>query len=157
MSFSTSTLHHPIRRPARGPDQAGDAKARLQPIFSIRHSHVLRLHDILLHLLSLPPSHTNSVQSLRAWRALAKCKEIDLPVLYKIGAKVLERTREAEDEDQDGDEEKAWRSGRKAEWLKWSQEGKLDKVDKFIEYVLSLAAAGRARHALDELERCAFF
>ena len=111
------------------------------------------MHDLLNHLVSLPPSYANSVQSLRAWRALAKCKEIDLRALFQTGAKILERTREVDDEDQEGAEEQEWRQGRRAEWLKWNQEGKWDKVEKMSEYILSLAAAGKIRYALEELDR----
>jgi hypothetical protein len=154
MSLSQASIHHPLTKPPTAPWAQGVEKYRLQPHFSLRHAHLLRLHDILHHLLSLPPSYANSVQSLRAWRALAKCKEIDPRAFFQTGAKVLERTREGdEEEEQDGAEEKQWRQGRRAEWLKWNQEGKFDKVEKMIEYILALAAAGRARHALDELDR----
>lgn len=154
MTLSQASIHHPLTKPPTAPWAQGVEKYRLQPHFSLRHAHLLRLHDILHHLLTLPPSYANTVQSLRAWRALAKCKEIDLRALFQTGAKILERTREVDDdEEQDGAEEEQWRQGRRAEWLKWNQEGKWDKVEKMIEYILALAAAGRARHALDELDR----
>lgn len=153
MSLSRAPIQHPLTKPATAP-YPGPDRFRLQPHFSLRHAHVLRLHDLVHHLISLPPSYANSVQSLRAWRALAKCPEIDLRALYLVGAKILERTREEEQGGgEEEEEESEWRAGRRAEWLKWNQEGKWDRVDKMIEYTIALAAAGRARHALEELDR----
>lgn len=156
--FSNTPLLNPVHRPPPAPlDPITKTIVKLQPAHSLRHAHVLRLYDILLHLVSLPPCYSNSVQSLRAWRALTKCSEFELAASFHLGAKVIERSRaeqDDEDDDEDDEEERNWRQGKRAEWLKWNQEGKVDKVDKLNEYVLSLAAAGRARHGLDELERC---
>lgn len=144
-----SPLLSSVTRPPCGPPAVGVSTSTLQASFSQRHALVLRLHDVLCHLLSLPSSYNNSRRELRAFRILAQCKEVDFAALWKVGAKVLERARE---DDLEGEEEEQWRFGRKADWLKRCQEGKVDKVDKFLEYSLSLVAAGRHRYALEDLE-----
>ncbi|GAA5961802.1 hypothetical protein JCM21900_003314 [Sporobolomyces salmonicolor] len=151
MAYSTRRLHNPpVRLPtaARTPTHIPLA---VQPLNSNRSAHIVRLYNILLHLLSLPPSFDNSTRSLRAWRALARCKEVHLDALWRLGSAVIDRTRTRNDRDED-DEEQRWRSDRKADWLKFCQEGRIDKVGKFEEYILALVAAGRAQYALDELE-----
>jgi hypothetical protein len=142
-------LQNPRTRPPVGPPTSGVIPSALQPTFSQRHAHILRLHDLLVHLVSLPPSYPNSVRSLRAWRCLAKAKEVDFHALWRLGAKVLERTTEVDV--LDDRQEREFRNGRKATWIKECQ-GKSDQLEKFTEYILSLAAAGKHRHALDELE-----
>lgn len=148
--MSSDSFYHPIHKPLEGPKE-GVERYKLSASYSVRHRHVLRLYDILQHLVSLPPSHANSVLSLRAWRALAKCKEVDLKAMYQLGGKILERTRELTDNENEAIEAE-WRQGRRAEWLKWSRNGQHDRVDKLSEYILTLVAAGKPRDALDELE-----
>lgn len=147
---SDSPLLSSVTRPPYGPPAVGAATSTLQASFSQRHALVLRLHDVLRHLISLPCSYDNSRRELRAFRILAQCKEVDFAALWRVGAKVLERSREEEGDE--GEEEEQSRFNRKAEWLRRCQEGKVDKVDTFLEYALSLAAAGRHRYALEELE-----
>lgn len=145
-----SRFENPLSRPLVGPR---DQDSRIISVgYSIRHTHILHLHDLLLHLLSLPPSYENSVRTLRTWRCLAKIKEIEIGAMWMLGCSVLDRTREEDaGQEDDGEEEKAWRNARKAEWLLKCQADKLNKLDKFQEYILCLVAAGRATHALDEL------
>ncbi|GAA5985921.1 hypothetical protein JCM10908_006332 [Rhodotorula pacifica] len=158
MAYSRSRLHNPIVRPPRGPRTPTHIPASLLPLVSNRNAHIVRLYSILVHLVSLPPSPTTSVRLVRAWRALAACREVHLGVLWRLGAAVLEQTREAslypieEDEEDTGGEQAQERAERRAEWLKSCQEGLLDRVDKFAEYALALVAAGRIEFALDELD-----
>lgn len=150
----SDAFHHPVHKPLEGPKE-GVERYKLSASHSVRHRHILRLYDILQHLISLPATFEHSVQSLRAWRALAKCKEVDLRALYQLGGKILERTREQPgggDEVVEGIEEVEWRQSRRAEWIKWSRNGQHDKVEKLTEYVLALVAAGKPRDALSELE-----
>lgn len=139
----------------------------LLPLVSSRNAHVARLYDLVRHLVSLPPSPATHTRTVRAWRALAQCREVHLSVLWHLGAAIIERTREGgswqrggsgrahDGDDGDNDDEARWRAGQRAEWLKFNQEGAHDRVLKFNEYCLALVAAGRAEFALDELERCA--
>ncbi|GAA5916452.1 hypothetical protein JCM5296_006568 [Sporobolomyces johnsonii] len=152
MAYSTKRLHNPLVRLPTAPRTPTHIPLAVQPLSSNRSAHIVRLYNILLHLLSLPPSFDNSTRSLRAWRALARCKEVHLGALWRLGSAVIERTRARNDRDEDDEEEQRWRSDRKADWLKFCQEGRIDKVDKFNEYILALVAAGRAQYALDELE-----
>ncbi|KAI5481401.1 hypothetical protein MNV49_004157 [Pseudohyphozyma bogoriensis] len=122
---------------------------------SARHSHILRLHDLLHHLLSLPPTYATSVRAVRAWRALASCKEVDVAVLWRLGVKALQQGRGAErEEEDDGEEDEAHeeRERLKAAWIKRCQNGTKDRVDKFVEYIIALVAAGRTTYALEEAE-----
>ena len=64
---------------------------------------------------------------------------------------MIERIRGRGFEEEDEEEERE-RNDRKADWLKFVQEGKVEKVEKFNEYILALVAAGRTQFALDELE-----
>lgn len=73
-----------------------------------------------------------------------------LGVLWRTGSAVIERIRGRGFEE--GEEEERERNDRKADWLKFVQEGKVEKVEKFNEYILALVAAGRSKFALDELE-----
>jgi hypothetical protein len=147
--ISTAPFLNPLTRlPA--PPSGQERYPVHNPTYSARHAHILRLHDLVQHLVSLPASHTNSVRTLRAWRALGKCREVNLVPLWRLGAAILERTREKGDEEEDEDEEEG-RMGRKAEWVKACQGGTVDMLDKFLEYVLALSAAGRQRRALEEL------
>lgn len=160
MAYSRTRLHNPVVRPPKGPRTPTHIPASLLPLTSNRNAHIVRLYSILVHLVSLPPSPATSVRLVRAWRALAACKEVHLGVLWRLGAAVLEQTRDGsershprEDEDED-DEAAQGRAERRAEWLKSCQEGLLDRVDKFAEYALALVAAGRIDFALDELDGC---
>lgn len=148
--ISSKPFHNPrTRLPA--PPSGQERYPNHNPTHSARHAHILRLHDLIQHLISLPPSYANSVRTLRAWRALGKCKEVNMVPLWRMGAAILERTREeGESEDEDEDEEEA-RMGRKAAWVKACQGGEVELLDKFLEYVVALAAAGRQRRALEEL------
>jgi len=142
--FSQSALHNPRYLIPSGPSNS------LGPLTSNRNAHITRLYSILIHLLSLPPSFQTSTRLLRAWRALAGCKEVHLGVLWRTGSAVIERIRGRGFEE--GEEEERERNDRKADWLKFVQEGKVEKVEKFNEYILALVAAGRSKFALDELE-----
>lgn len=154
MAYSQSRLHNPLVRPPRGPRTPAHIPASLLPLISTRNGHIVRLYNILTHLLTLPPSPETSVRTVRAWRALASCKEVHLSVLWRMGAAVIERMRVEGGEADDDEEEQRWRAGQRAEWLKYCQEGRVDRVDKFNEYILALVAAGRAEFALDELDAC---
>lgn len=158
MAYSRSRLHNPIVRPPRGPRTPNHIPASLNPLASNRNAHIVRLYSVLVHLVSLPPSPTTSVQLVRAWRALAGCREVHLGVLWRLGAAVIDRTRdsvgfgETARDDGDDDDARQERAERRAEWLKACQEGLVDRVDKFGEYALALVAAGRIDFALDELD-----
>jgi len=143
--FSQSALHNPRYLIPPGPNNT------LRPLISNRNAHINRLYSILVHLLSLPPSFQTSTRLLRAWRALAGCKEVHVGVLWRTGTAVIERIRGRGFEEDDEEEERE-RNDRKADWLKFVQEGKVEKVEKFNEYILTLVAAGRTQFALDELE-----
>ncbi|KAK4050800.1 hypothetical protein OIV83_003221 [Microbotryomycetes sp. JL201] len=128
----------------------------------------MRMYDVLLVLLSEPPSQRNSVQSLRAWRCLARCREIDVRALYLVGARILERSRlhsdlsqaqldtDGDHDEEEEEDERQERSQRaylaRAEWLKFTHAGKWQQVDKLSEWILSLAAGGKVETAIDELE-----
>jgi hypothetical protein len=159
MAYSRTRLHNPVVRPPKGPRTPTHIPASLLPLTSNRNAHIVRLYSILVHLVSLPPSPPTSVRLVRAWRALAACKEVHLGVLWRLGAAVLEQTRDGSEplhrEDDEDDEAAQERAERRAEWLKSCQEGLLDRVDKFAEYALALVAAGRIDFALDELDGCA--
>ncbi|GAA5897258.1 uncharacterized protein JCM6883_006633 [Sporobolomyces salmoneus] len=146
--FFLHELHNPRSILPNGPRTATHFANTINPLLSNRSAHITRLYSILLHLLSLEPSYSNSTRLLRTWRALAGCKEVHLGVLWRTGTAVLERMR-GRGEEEDEEEE---REQRKADWLKFVQEGKLEKIDKFNEYILALVAAGNAQFALDELE-----
>lgn len=75
------------------------------------------------------------------------CKEVDYSALWKLGAKVLERSREKDERD-DNEEH---RQDRMAEWLRDGPVG-VDRIEKCVEYTLALAAGGRHKYALEELE-----
>ncbi|BGO93554.1 hypothetical protein NBRC10512_000711 [Rhodotorula toruloides] len=152
MAYSQTRLHNPLVRPPRGPRTPAHIPASLLPLISTRNGHIVRLYNILAHLLTLPPSPETSVRTLRAWRALASCREVHLSVLWRTGAAVIERMRVEGGDADDDEEEQRWRAGQRAEWLKYCQEGRVDRVDKFNEYILALVAAGRAEFALDELD-----
>lgn len=157
MAYSRTRLHNPVVRPPKGPRTPTHIPASLLPLTSNRNAHIVRLYSILVHLVSLPPSPHTSVRLVRAWRALAACKEVHLGVLWRLGAAVLEQTRDGSEhqgEDDEDDEAAQERAERRAEWLKSCQEGLLDRVDKFAEYALALVAAGRIDFALDELDGC---
>ncbi|GAA5837376.1 hypothetical protein JCM11251_002094 [Rhodosporidiobolus azoricus] len=146
-------LHAPVLRLPVGPRTPEHIPVSLLPLTSTRAAHITRLYNLLIHLLSLPPTPRTTTQTIRAWRALAGCREVHLATLWRVGAAVIEQSRAggAFDEE-DEEEERRERAARKAEWLKFCQEGREDKVDKFHEYVLALVAAGRAESALDELD-----
>ncbi|GAA5874399.1 hypothetical protein JCM3774_005026 [Rhodotorula dairenensis] len=159
MAYARARLHNPVVRPPRGPRTPTHIPASLLPLVSNRNAHIVRLYSLVVHLVSLPPSSQTSVRLVRAWRALAACREVHLGVLWRLGAAVLEQTREgggrddgSEEEEEGGSEAARERADRRAEWLKSCQEGLLDRVDKFAEYALALVAAGRIESALDELD-----
>lgn len=158
MAYSRTRLHNPVVRPPKGPRTPTHIPASLLPLTSNRNAHIVRLYSILVHLVSLPPSPATSVRLVRAWRALAACKEVHLGVLWRLGAAVLEQARDGSEpehrQDDEADEAAQERAERRAEWLKSCQEGLLDRVDKFAEYALALVAAGRIDFALDELDGC---
>lgn len=141
------SLQLPVSAPLTGPPVSAPRPPHLNPSASLRHAHVLRLHDLLNHLVSLPLSYANSTRALRAWRALAKCKEVDIGALWRLGSKVVERMADGE-----GEEDREDQMARKAAWVKACQDNRLAKVDKTNEYVLALVAAGRPKQALDELD-----
>ncbi|GAA5847868.1 hypothetical protein JCM3766R1_001213 [Sporobolomyces carnicolor] len=143
--FSQHELHNPRVVLPRGPRTASQYAHTVNPLTSNRHGHVARLYSIVTHLLSLAPSPETSTRLVRAWRALAACKEVHVGVLWRTGTAVIER---ADGRDDDGDAT----GHAKADWLKFVQEGKLEKVDKFHEYILALVAAGQSQFGLDELE-----
>ncbi|BGP42091.1 hypothetical protein JCM10449v2_006093 [Rhodotorula kratochvilovae] len=155
MALSRKVLHNPLVRPPTGPRTRDHIPASLLPLSSNRNAHIVRLYDVLTHLISLPPSPETHTRSVRAWRALTQCPEVHVEVLWALGAAVIDRTREKEprggEGDDDGDDAR-WRAGQRAEWLKYNQDGTHDRVKKFHEYILALVAAGRAEFALDELE-----
>ena len=159
--FSQHVFHNPRSTLPTGPRTSTQHTLHsVNPLTSNRSAHITRLYSILLHLLSLPPSYSNSTRLLRAWRALAGCKEVHLGVLWRTGTAVIERIRgrgSDEGDSEEEEEERKDRNQRKADWLKFVQEGKLEKVDKFNEYILALVAAGNARFGLDELESLVFF
>lgn len=83
--------------------------------------------------------------------------------MWRTGTAVIERIRsrefdetlsaaEEDDDDDEVEERRRDRNQRKGDWLKFVQEGKLEKVDKFHEYVLAVVAAGNPRFGFDELE-----
>ncbi|GAA5908550.1 hypothetical protein JCM6882_001297 [Rhodosporidiobolus microsporus] len=154
MAYSQSRLHNPLLRLPVGPRTPEHIPISLLPLTSTRAAHITRLYNLLLHLLSLPPSPRTTTQTVRAWRALAGCREVHLATLWRVGAAVIERSREggAFDDEDDEEEERRERAARRAEWLKFCQEGREEKVDKFHEYVLALVASGRVEFALDELD-----
>ncbi|GAA6044707.1 hypothetical protein JCM8097_000240 [Rhodosporidiobolus ruineniae] len=154
MAFSQQRLHNPVQRLPAAPRTRDYIPLPLVPLTTSRAAHITRLYNLLLHLVALPPSPRTSSQAVRAWRALAGCREVPLAVLWRLGAAVIDRTRGegAEQDDDENDEEKRDRAARRAEWLKSCQEGRHDKVDKFSEYCLALVGAGRAEFALDELD-----
>ncbi|GAA5889859.1 hypothetical protein JCM16303_002399 [Sporobolomyces ruberrimus] len=152
--FSQHPLHNPAIVLPPGPRTPSQVSHSINPLTSNRAAHITRLYSILQHLLSLPPCLANSTRLLRAWRALAKCKEVHLGVLWRVGTAVLEHNRTSNSNDDDEEASEA-RSQRKADWLKSVQEGKFEKVVKFNEYILSLCALGGTesmRFALEELE-----
>ncbi|KAK4047884.1 hypothetical protein OIO90_006045 [Microbotryomycetes sp. JL221] len=127
------------------------------------------MYDVLIVLLSQPVSPHNSLQCLRAWICLASSKEIDLRALYLVGAQILERSTRARNMSDDDGLDAVVTSGKltkndsedelrqqslqaRAHWLRFTNEGKWNKVDKLLEYVLTLASAGKLVVAFDELE-----
>ncbi|GAA5865195.1 hypothetical protein JCM8547_008310 [Rhodosporidiobolus lusitaniae] len=148
---STAPLHNPLVRLPRGHRTPDHIPHAVNPLTSFRSSHVVRLYNLLLHLLTLPPSPRTSTQIVRAWRALAACREVHLMVLWRVGAAVIDRTREGR-EDEDDEDARKDRANQRAEWLKFCQDGKEERVDKFHEYCLALVAAGKVDFALDELD-----
>ncbi|GAA5909479.1 hypothetical protein JCM8208_006538 [Rhodotorula glutinis] len=159
MALSRAALHNPVARLPPGPRTREHIPVSLLPLASNRNAHITRLYNLVVHLVSLPPSPATHARTVRAWRALAQCREVHLSVLWSLGAAIIDRTREGaaaasrgDDDDGDDDDEAQWRAGQRAEWLRFNQEGALDRVTKFNEYILALVAAGRAEFALDELE-----
>ncbi|GAA5840615.1 hypothetical protein JCM9279_007381 [Rhodotorula babjevae] len=162
MALSRAALHNPVVRLPPGPRTREHIPVSLLPLSSNRNAHITRLYDLVVHLVSLPPSPATHTRTVRAWRALAQCREVHLSVLWSLGAAIIDRTREgaaaasraspAEGDDGEDDDEAQWRAGQRAEWLRFNQEGAHDRVSKFNEYILALVAAGRAEFALDELE-----
>ncbi|GAA6016283.1 hypothetical protein JCM11491_006802 [Sporobolomyces phaffii] len=150
--LSQHALHRPRYVLPVGPRTVTHFAHSVNPLTSNRHAHLTRLYSVVVHLLSLAPSYATSTRLLRAWRALAGCKEVHLGVLWRTGTAVLERMRGRNGDDDDDADAAADRHQRQADWLKFVQEGQIDKVDKFNEYILALVAAGSARFALDELE-----
>ncbi|GAA5940762.1 uncharacterized protein JCM15063_006354 [Sporobolomyces koalae] len=148
--YSQHPLHNPREVLPTGPPVPGHWTHSVNPLTSNRNAHITRLYSILVHLLSLPPSRETSRRIVRAWRALAGCKEVHLNVMWRTGTAVLARIRSSDDDDDH--EVESERNDERADWLKFVQEGKIDKVDKFHEYILALVATGRIRFALDELE-----
>ncbi|SCV71702.1 BQ2448_3290 [Microbotryum intermedium] len=164
-------LHVP--RPT-APSISGFVASVLTPSYSIRHAHVLRLYDVLLHLLSLEPSRTNSEQCLRAWYLLAQCHQLDLTSLYRLGGVVLARSGmvdaptaynghdpddDEDDEDDDDEDERMQRVARmRTEWYKANltsgvqRDDSTHKIDRLKEFILSLAASGQSTQALEELQ-----
>ncbi|KAM0790795.1 hypothetical protein ACM66B_004643 [Microbotryomycetes sp. NB124-2] len=166
MSKRHDMLLQPVHVLPRAP-RTDDSRPpeRFAPSSSVYHGHVMRMYDVLMLLLSQPPSQRNSMQSLRAWRCLAQCKEIDLRALYLVGASILERSRlhedastnEADSDDDDDDHEARQERSRRAhlaraEWLKFTHAGKWQQTDKLAEWIMSLAAGGKIETAIDELE-----
>lgn len=159
MAYARSQLHNPVVRPPKGPRTPSHIPSTLFQLVSNRNAHIVRLYSLLLHLVALPPSPSNSVRLVRAWRALAACREVHLGVLWRLGAAVIEQTRDAGSggadqalDDEEDAERRRDRAELRAEWIKACQEGLLDRVDKFAEYALALVAAGRVDFALDELD-----
>lgn len=145
---STLFSHDPLLHPPSAPTPTSSVRHRhpfaLRPSHGPRHAHLLRLYNLLLHLLSLPPSRQTTIRTLRAWRALAGCREIELDGLWAVGAKVLDRVEGEQDEEEAGE--------RRVDWLRTCQDSKVDQEGKFVELVLGLIAIGRAREALGELD-----
>ncbi|BGP18450.1 hypothetical protein JCM10213_003183 [Rhodosporidiobolus nylandii] len=154
MAFSQSRLHNPLVRLPAGPRTPTHLPVSLLPLTSARSAHITRLYTLLLHLLSLPPSPRVSGQAVRAWRALASCREVHLAVLWRVGGAVIDRLRSEGEggEGEEDEEEQRERAGKRAEWLKFCQEGREERVDKFHEYCLALVAQGRVEFAVDELD-----
>ncbi|GAA5921902.1 hypothetical protein JCM3775_003407 [Rhodotorula graminis] len=160
MALSPSALHNPVVRLPPGPRTREHIPVSLLPLASNRNAHITRLYNLVVHLVSLAPSPATHTRTVRAWRALAQCREVHLSVLWSLGAAIIDRAREGAaargspgaDGLVDDDDEAQWRAGQRAEWLRFNQEGVLDRVSKFNEYILALVAAGRAEFALDELE-----
>ena len=126
-------------------------KHRLNAHASERQSHIARLHDLLIHLLSSAPSSENYIRAIRAWRYLAQCREIQMDSLLPLGAKLFSIQCL---EGRDGIEENAIRNEKKADWLKWCQEDREEQVEKFNEYILALIAARQSQFAFNELKKC---
>ncbi|KDE03338.1 hypothetical protein MVLG_06181 [Microbotryum lychnidis-dioicae p1A1 Lamole] len=167
-----SPLLNPIHVPRpTAPSISGFVPSTLTPSYSIRHAHMLRLHDVLLHLLSLAPSRTNSEQCLRAWYLLAQCHQLDLTSLYRLGGLVLARSGvvdtetsshghdERDDDDDDEEDERVKRVARmRAEWYKANltsgtqRDDATHKIDRLEEFVLALASSGQSALALEELQ-----
>ncbi|SCZ88932.1 BZ3500_MvSof-1268-A1-R1_Chr1-1g00834 [Microbotryum saponariae] len=168
---NSSPLLNPIHVPRpTAPSISGFVPSTLAPSYSIHHAHVLRLHDVLLHLLSLAPSRTNSEQCLRAWYLLAQCHQLDLTSLYRLGGLVLARSgvvdtdpsahgHDERDDDDDEEDERVKRVARmRAEWYKANltsgtqRDDATHKIDRLQEFVLSLASSGQSALALEELQ-----
>ncbi|SGY64130.1 BQ5605_C007g04873 [Microbotryum silenes-dioicae] len=165
-----SPLLNPIHVPRpTAPSISGFVPSTLTPSYSIRHAHMLRLHDVLLHLLSLAPSRTNSEQCLRAWYLLAQCHQLDLTSLYRLGGLVLARSGVVDTEtsshghderdDDDEEDERVKRVARmRAEWYKANltsgtqRDDATHKIDRLEEFVLALASSGQSALALEELQ-----
>ncbi|GAA6062656.1 hypothetical protein JCM10212_000556 [Sporobolomyces blumeae] len=156
MAASLHRLHAPTHLLPTGPRTPSHSPHSVSPLTSLRTAHETRLVNLVVHLASLPPSYPTSVRLVRAWRLLSTCREVHFGMLWRVGAAIIDRTRsrseDMSDDDDDRDERERERNDRKADWFKHCQQGKLDKVDKFLEYVLALVASGRSRFALDELE-----
>jgi len=145
---STLFSASPLLDPPSGPVPTSSVRHRhpfaLRPAYGPRHAHLLRLYNLLLHLVSLPPSPETNMRTLRAWRALASCREIELDALWAVGAKVLDRIEGGVEAEKAGE--------RRLNWLRSCQDSKVDQEQKFIEVVLGLIGVGRASEALEELD-----
>lgn len=142
--FSHCPLAHPLSQPPSTSSIRSRHSFVLRPSHGPRHAHLLRLYTLLLHLLTLPPSRGTTHRTLRAWRALAACREIELDALWSLGAKILDRREGPAMEENPGE--------RRVEWLRAAQDSKVDQEQKFVELVLGMIAVGRPRQALDELD-----
>lgn len=148
---------------------------KLNSNFSNKHFHLLRLIDLLNHLLTLPSNYSNSIKLIRNWRLLANFNEIELNSFWRFGNKILDKIREEdevqvvrdddasdenevlrivddEDKEEQEEEEKLWRNNKKSEWLKLVQGNSIDKLDKFNDYILTLIASKKLGYAMEELE-----
>ncbi|KAM0750294.1 hypothetical protein T439DRAFT_380999 [Meredithblackwellia eburnea MCA 4105] len=148
--------------------QAGKNGLEEIPVSS-RKVHVTRLHNIVKHLVSLPPTHANARRTARAWNILASCSFVDPLELWELGARVLDLylraglDGQAANDDMgdyqmnvDGDEQKNHREEerkQKSDWLKVSQRNMKDLVRKKYAYFLAKIDEGEAKAALEEIDQ----
>lgn len=142
--FDPSPLQHPVSQPPPTSSIRHRHPFSLRASHGPRHAHLLRVYNLLLHLLTLPPSAVNTTRALRAWRVLAACREIELDGLWAVGAKLLDRL----DGEADGEEVTEAR----VEWLGACQDSKVDQNSKFQEFILALIQVGRPKQAMEELD-----